>query len=313
MHTHLAHPPHPDDQNLSPTSPAKILDAVSDTLLNAFARVRKPDDRFVDMRDSGDRFIEALTIQERLWGRSRSRMIGEFVTLLFLSVVWLLVIKGTSLDLNRISCGCCVVSQLLTLLFADMAGDYHDLAVAVQGLGYLESGITDPLNHFSNTLLEFSAILKHNVRAFFVLHIACYPTLAFSLHIKNVANTLRFPSPLRFLPHSLIQAHTTTDPFLTHLYSLHQYAQTQRAVLRLRDQKQLDFEELSDYLSGMTAERDRVAAGLSGRAGSSIGLGQFLRDRVDALRGAGDERSRVERMEKLDKKIREVGVCTCSF
>ncbi|KAG8716929.1 intercellular trafficking and secretion, partial [Ceratobasidium sp. 394] len=46
MHTHLAHPPHPDDQNRSPTSPAKLLDAVSDTLLNAFARVRKPDDRF---------------------------------------------------------------------------------------------------------------------------------------------------------------------------------------------------------------------------------------------------------------------------
>lgn len=45
----------------------------------------------------------------------------------------------------------------------DLTGDYHDLAVAVQGLGFLESGITDPLNHFSNTLLEFSALLRHNV------------------------------------------------------------------------------------------------------------------------------------------------------
>ncbi|KAF8604101.1 lipid binding protein [Ceratobasidium sp. AG-I] len=220
MHTHLAHPPHPDDQNRSPTSPAKLLDAVSDTLLNAFARVRKPDDRFVDMRDSGDRFIEALTIQERLWGRTRSRTI-------------------------------------------DMAADYHDLAVAVQGLGFLESGITDPLNHFSNTLLEFSTILKQN-------------------------------------------AHNTADPFLSHLYSLHQYAQTQRAVLRLRDQKQLDFEELSDYLSGVTIERDRLAAVISGRAGSRAGLGQFLREKVDALRGADDDRSRVERMNKLDKKIKEL-------
>jgi sorting nexin-4 len=33
----------------------------------------------------------------------------------------------------------------------------------VQGLGFLESGITDPLNHFSNTLLEFSALLRHKV------------------------------------------------------------------------------------------------------------------------------------------------------
>ncbi|CCO28273.1 Sorting nexin-4 AltName: Full=Autophagy-related protein 24 [Rhizoctonia solani AG-1 IB] len=177
MHAHLTHPPHPDDRDRSPTSPAKLLDAVSDTLLNAFARVRKPDDRFIDMRD------------------------------------------------------------------ADMAADYHDLAVAVQGLGFLESGITDPLNHFSNTLLEFSALLKHN---------------------------------------------------------------TQRAVLRLRDQKQLDFEELSDYLSGVSAERDRLSALISGRAGSRAGLGQFLREKVDALRGADDDRSRVERMDKLDKKIKEL-------
>lgn len=46
----------------------------------------------------------------------------------------------------------------------DLTADYHDLAVAVQGLGFLESGITDPLNHFSNTLLEFSALLRHTVR-----------------------------------------------------------------------------------------------------------------------------------------------------
>ena len=45
----------------------------------------------------------------------------------------------------------------------DLTSDYHDLAVAVQGLGFLESGITDPLNHFSNTLLEFSALLRHKV------------------------------------------------------------------------------------------------------------------------------------------------------
>jgi len=52
----------------------------------------------------------------------------------------------------------------------DLTADYHDLAVAVQGLGFLESGITDQLNHFSNTLLEFSALLRHTVRslAFFL-------------------------------------------------------------------------------------------------------------------------------------------------
>ena len=80
-------------------------------------------------------------------------------------------------------------------------------------------------------------------------------------------------------------------------------------MLKLRDQKQLDFEELSDYLSGVTSERDRLAAVISGHAGSTgLGIGAYLKDRVDAIRGADDDRSRVEKMRKLDSKIKEVGV-----
>ncbi len=69
----------------------------------------------------------------------------------------------------------------------------------------------------------------------------------------------------------------------------------------------MDFEELSEYLSQVTAERDHLAAVISGRAGSSgLGLGAYIRDRVDAIRGADDDRTRVERMRKLDTKIKEV-------
>ena len=156
------------------------------------------------------------------------------------------------------------------------------MAVAVQGLGFLESGITDPLNHFSNTLLEFSALLRHNV--------------------SQPARRQRHGTVL-----TLPQTQMTTDPFLVHLHSLLQYSHANRAVLKLRDQKQMDFEELSEYLSQVTAERDRLAAVISGRAGSTgLGLGAYLRDRVDAIRGADDDRTRVERMRKLDVKIKEV-------
>ena len=86
-----------------------------------------------------------------------------------------------------------------------------------------------------------------------------------------------------------------------------QYSHANRAVLRLRDQKQMDFEELSDYLSGVTAERDRLSAVISGHAGSTgLGLGAYLRERVDAMRGMDDDRARVQRMKKLDAKIKEV-------
>ncbi|EMD41897.1 SNX4-like sorting nexin [Gelatoporia subvermispora B] len=222
MHQHVAHPPGPEQST-------GVIDSISDTLLNAFSRVRKPDERFLTMRESVDKFEEGLALSERLWTRTRNR----------------------TNDGNPES-------------GEDLTGDYHDLAVAVQGLGFLESGITDPLNHFSNTLLEFSALLRHTT-------------------------------------------HTTTDPFLVHLHSLLAYSHANRAVLKLRDQKQMDFEELSDYLSGLTAERDRLAAVISGHAGSTgLGLSSYLKDKVDALRGADDDRSRVEKMRKLDTKIKEL-------
>ncbi|KAJ3516365.1 hypothetical protein NLJ89_g1172 [Agrocybe chaxingu] len=214
MHQHVAHPPMNEQSQ-------GIIDNISDTLLNAFSRVRKPDERFLAMRENVDKFEEGLVLTERLFTRVRSRT-------------------------------------------SDLTADYHDLAVAVQGLGFLESGITDPLNHFSNTLLEFSALLRHTTQ-------------------------------------------TTTDPLLVHLHSLLTYSHANRAVLKLRDQKQLDFEELSDYLSGVTSERDRLAAVISGHAGSTgLGIGAYLKDRVDAIRGADDDRSRVEKMRKLDIKIKEL-------
>jgi len=131
MHQHLSHPPGPDPQ-------PSLLDNVSDALLNAFSRVRKPDERFLDMRDRVDKFEEGLSNTDRVWNRARARTNGEYPLLLR--------------------------ECLLKYSNLDLASDYHDLAVAVQGLGFLESGITDPLNHFANTLLEFSAILRHTVR-----------------------------------------------------------------------------------------------------------------------------------------------------
>lgn len=183
------------------------------------------------------------------------------------------------------------------------------MAVSVQGLGFLESGITDPLNHFSNTLLEFSALLRHTVRppsAPPVPSRASYRRSSFNVNLNLSSLSSYF---FRTATSSTPQTHASTDPFLAHLQSLLAYSQAHKAVLRLRDQKQLDFEELSDYLATVTADRDRLAAMISGHVTSSgMGLGAYLRDRVDALRGADDDRSRVEKMRKLDGRIKEVGL-----
>jgi len=184
------------------------------------------------------------------------------------------------------------------------------MAVSVQGLGFLESGITDPLNHFSNTLLEFSALLRHTVRSPSAPPVpsrASYRRSSFNVNFN--LSSLSSYLFLRSAASSASQTHVSTDPFLAHLQSLLAYSQAHKAVLRLRDQKQLDFEELSEYLATVTADRERLAAMIAGHATSSgLGIGAYLRDKVDALRGADDDRSRVEKMRKLDSRIKEVSL-----
>lgn len=70
MHQHVAHPPGPEP------SPS-IIDNISDTLLNAFSRVKKPDERFLDMREGVDKFEEGLRHTERLYARIRNRTSGK--------------------------------------------------------------------------------------------------------------------------------------------------------------------------------------------------------------------------------------------
>lgn len=76
MHQHVAHPPNPEP------SPG-IIDNISDTLLNAFARVRKPDERFMSIREGVDKFEDGLNSTERIWTRVRSRTSGEFTSSIF--------------------------------------------------------------------------------------------------------------------------------------------------------------------------------------------------------------------------------------
>ena len=71
MHQHVAHPPGPEQNN-------GLIDNLSDSLLNAFSKVRKPDERFLAMRESVDKFEEGLNVTERLWNRIRSRSNGEW-------------------------------------------------------------------------------------------------------------------------------------------------------------------------------------------------------------------------------------------
>lgn len=95
---------------------------------------------------------------------------------------------------------------------------------------------------------------------------------------------------------------TSTETFLAQLHSLIVYAHTFRTLLKLRDQKQLDFEELTAYLSNLVTEKHRLTSGQSG----GQGLTSYFKDRVEAFRGHDADILRQEKMRKLDKKIEDM-------
>lgn len=72
-HHHISHPP--------PESHTSLIDSLSDTFINAFSRVRKPDARFVEMTDELERFEEGLIGVERVIGRGKSRIDGMALTI----------------------------------------------------------------------------------------------------------------------------------------------------------------------------------------------------------------------------------------
>lgn len=60
-----------------PRAPQGILDTLSDTFLNAFSKVRKPDEKFEVMKDRLEKFEEGLSGVERVISRGRVRWTGE--------------------------------------------------------------------------------------------------------------------------------------------------------------------------------------------------------------------------------------------
>jgi hypothetical protein len=69
MNKHLSTP--------SPDGRPSLLDNISDSLVNAFTKVRKPDERFLEMREAIDKYEEAMNSIDRLVSKERSRTEGS--------------------------------------------------------------------------------------------------------------------------------------------------------------------------------------------------------------------------------------------
>jgi sorting nexin-4 len=95
-----------------------------------------------------------------------------------------------------------------------------------------------------------------------------------------------------------IRDHTDQN-YLTSLRDMDAYIQAVKTLLRTREGKQLDFEQLSEYLAKSAADRDSLASA----TGAGMGASGFLRSKVEDFRGIDHDQARRQRVRKLEVEI----------
>lgn len=104
---------------------------------------------------------------------------------------------------------------------------------------------------------------------------------------------------------SAAQLHTLKDvtdqDYLGSLRDMQAYSLALKNLLKAREQKQLDFEQLTEYLNKSTVERDQLQSGHV-----STGAGGFFRSKLEDVRGVDHEQARRERTRKLELRVDEL-------
>ncbi|CAG8654092.1 5289_t:CDS:2, partial [Scutellospora calospora] len=94
-----------------------VFENLGDALLNAFSKLKKPDEKFLEIKEGVDKLEENLQTIDRLHQR---------------------IIKRQT----------------------DLEADYRDFGSSIAGLGQLETGVTDPLEQFGETVSKFADAWK---------------------------------------------------------------------------------------------------------------------------------------------------------
>ncbi|KAG0239721.1 intercellular trafficking and secretion [Actinomortierella wolfii] len=194
------------------------LDTIGDVLLNAFAKIKKPEQQFVNMREEVEKLEENLQSLERLEQRILKRQ-------------------------------------------EELEQDYREFGGAVAGLGNLETGITEPLHRFAHTVAGYAKIMNE-------------------MSSREEAE------------------------FLAQIHESLAYCGSVKALLKLRDQKQLDFEELSEFRQQQEAERARLLS--NGRLGGTASIGGFLQQKMDEIKGVDQERAKQEKIKRVEARIKDL-------
>lgn len=94
----------------------------------------------------------------------------------------------------------------------------------------------------------------------------------------------------------------TDQDYLGSLRDMSSYVAALKALLKLREQKQVDFEALTDYLTKAANDRD-ILASQHGSSSISSGAASFIRSKMEDVRGVDHEQSRRDRLRKTEMQI----------
>ncbi|CAO3649786.1 unnamed protein product [Cunninghamella blakesleeana] len=199
--------------------PSSFLTAFSDTFLKSFSKVKKPDDRFVMMKDMVDKFEDNLNIIEKLYSRIGKRQL-------------------------------------------DLSQDYLDFAVSLRGLSVLETSVERKLRQFAETTESFAGSID-----------------------------------------DLTQKEDKY--YLNNIHELLSYCRATKEQLQERDQKQVDFEELTTYLQRLSEDRERLLHPGQYHT-NSLNIGEFMADKMNEIKGNKITQTRSERLSRIEYKIDEL-------
>ncbi|KAG2197950.1 hypothetical protein INT47_002977 [Mucor saturninus] len=186
-----------------------VIDTIGDSLLNAFSKIRKPDQKFIDMKEHNHLMQDNLDMLQKTLARTLKRS-------------------------------------------EDLCHDYEDFTKSVRGLADIEPSYKSDLTSFAQGLERYTQNLKG------------------------------------------IHAHD--DEWLIEVQDYMAYYHAVTDVLKLRDQKQLDFEELSDYLQATTQDREKIDSGVA----------SYITAKLNEIRGADPDRIKREKSVKLEERTREL-------
>ncbi|PKI82761.1 intercellular trafficking and secretion [Malassezia vespertilionis] len=139
MHNHSGRPITAQTSDDAQAHTPSLLESMSDTIVNTFARVRKPDPRFAAIDAALDAEDGGATQLERVFLRNRTH-VSDHDDLRMLEVAAFDELYATPIGAS----------------IEDLASDYRDFSTALHKVALLESGLTKPMANVAEALRTYS-------------------------------------------------------------------------------------------------------------------------------------------------------------